>query len=194
MIGRAIEELAVGDWAEVARVVSRDTVRDFVETTGDANPMHSDAAFAAQTRFGEVIAPGLLTGSLVSAVIGTRLPGPGTIYLSQDFHFRRPVRLGETVTARVEVAEVHPERNRVRLRTVCLNQEGEVVLDGEAWVLPPARQVRYEPAPATAAEAWHRMALAPWRWALHAATFWMVAGLALAAPSLRPAPPPSSRA
>lgn len=194
MIGRAIEELAVGDWAEVSRVVDRDTVRDFVETTGDANPMHSDAAFAAQTRFGEVIAPGLLTGSLVSAVIGTRLPGPGTIYLSQDLHFRRPVRLGETVTARVEVAEVHPERNRVRLRTVCLNQEGEVVLDGEAWVLPPARPVRYEPAPATAAEAWHRMALAPWRWALHAATFWMVAGLTLAAPPLRPAPPPSSRA
>lgn len=188
MIGRAIEELAVGDWAEVARVVSRDTVRDFVETTGDANPMHSDAAFAAQTRFGEVIAPGLLTGSLVSAVIGTRLPGPGTIYLSQDFHFRRPVRLGETVTARVEVAEVHPERNRVRLRTVCLNQEGEVVLDGEAWVLPPARPVRYEAPALTTAGAWMRMALAPWRWALDSATLWMTAGLALAAPPRQAGP------
>ena len=168
MIGRPIEELAVGDSAELSRVVSREAVRGFVEATGDANPLHSDPAFAAQTRFGEVIAPGILTGSFVSAVIGTRLPGPGTIYISQEFRFRRPVRFGETITARVEVVELEPERNRARLRTVCRNQAGEVVLEGEALVLPPTRPIRYE-APETAAGAWSRLALAAWRWGFAAA-------------------------
>lgn len=187
MIGRPIEALAVGDWAELSRVVSRQAVRGFIEATGDANPLHSDPAFAAQTRFGEVIAPGILTGSLVSAVIGTRLPGPGTIYLSQEFRFRRPVRLGESITARVEIAELAPERNRARLRTVCRNEAGEVVLEGEAWVLPPTQPVRHE-APGTVAGAWMRMALVPWRWALASAALWMTASLTLATPSLRPDP------
>lgn len=189
MIGKPIEALTIGDWAEVSRVVSREAVRGFVEATGDANPLHSDPAFAAQTRFGEVVAPGILTGSLVSAVIGTRLPGPGTIYLSQEFRFRRPVRFGETITARVEVVELDRERNRARLRTVCRNEAGEVVLEGEAWVLPPTRPVRYE-APETVVGAWMRMAFSAWRWTFDTAALWMTAGLALATPPLRPDPRP----
>jgi len=186
VIGRPIEELAVGDLAEISRVVSRETVRGFVEATGDANPLHADPAFAAETRFGEVTAPGLLTGGLVSAVIGTRLPGPGTVYLSQELRFRRPVRFGETIMARVEVVEVQLERGRVRLRTVCLNGRGEVVLEGEAWVLPPTFPLRYE-RPATTAGAWSRLAVAAWRWGF-AAALGMTASLTLAVPPFRPAP------
>ena len=147
MTGRTIEELAVGDVAEVAHAVTRETIREFVEASGDDNPIHSDPAFAASTRFGRVIAPGMLTGSFVSAVIGTRLPGPGTIYLSQSFRFLRPVFVGDRVTARVEVRERLAERNRLRLVTTCVNQDGELLLEGEAWVLPSKTRIEYAPAP-----------------------------------------------
>jgi acyl dehydratase len=149
--GHPIEELSVGDRAEATREITAETVREFVAATGDGNPMHSDATFAAGTRFGRVIAPGILTGSLLSAVIGTRLPGPGTIYLSQTFRFLGPVHVPDTLTARVEVAEVVRERNRVCLRTSCVNAQGETVLDGEAWVLPPRARVEYDEAAARAA-------------------------------------------
>ncbi|MDR7503145.1 MAG: MaoC family dehydratase [Armatimonadota bacterium] len=143
MIGRSVRELAVGQVAELTREVTPGLVRAFLEATGDENPLHSDPAFAAATRFGGVVVPGMLTGSLISAVIGTRLPGPGTVYVSQDLRFRRPVALGDVVTARVEVTRLVPERNRVCLRTTCTNQHGEVVLEGEAWVLPPRARVEY---------------------------------------------------
>ena len=105
MTGLTMEDVAVGDVAEITYPVTAETIREFVTASGDDNPIHSDAAFAATTRFGRVIAPGMLTGSFVSSVIGTRLPGPGTIYLSQSFRFMRPVYIGDRVTARVEVAE-----------------------------------------------------------------------------------------
>jgi phosphate acetyltransferase len=108
--------------------------------------------------FGERIAPGIWTAGLISAVIGTRLPGPGTIYLSQDLKFLRPVKLGDAIRARVEVIGVNRDRNRVRLRTVCTNQRGEDVLSGEALVMPSRTPVRYEPAPPTPAPA-------PWSFA-----------------------------
>ena len=144
MTGRTIEELAVGDHAEVSYAITGETIREFVDATGDNNPIHSDPTFAATSRFGQVIAPGMLTGGLVSAVIGTCLPGPGTIYLSQNFRFLKPVHVGDAITARVEVTEILRERNRLCLKTVCRNQHGEVVLEGEAWVMPSKAHVEYE--------------------------------------------------
>ena len=179
MTGRTIEELAVGDTAELTRSVTAETIREFVDATGDDNPLHSDPAFAATTRFGDVIAPGILTGGLISAVIGTRLPGPGTIYLSQNFRFLRPVRIGDTVTARVEVTEVLRERNRVCLGTVCLNQAGEPVIEGEAWVMPSKVHIEYAE-PARAGSGWSTVACVPAALAVQAMTFWTASGLTFA--------------
>lgn len=139
MSGRTVEELAVGDAAELSRPVRADEIAAFLALVGDTNPVHSDAAAMTQTRFQEPIAPGMWTASLISAVIGTRLPGPGSLYATQELRFLRPVKAGDVITARVEVAELLPARNRVRLKTVCRNQHGEEVLSGEAWVLPPRR-------------------------------------------------------
>jgi acyl dehydratase len=179
MIGLTIAELAVGDVAEATRAITAETVREFVEATGDDNPMHSDQAFAAGTRFGQVIAPGILTGSLLSAVIGTRLPGPGTIYLSQSFRFLQPVHIGDRLTARVAVREIVRERNRVCLETSCVNQRGEVVLEGEAWVLPPKVHVEYDEAAARSA-AFGALAWTPATFAVQLMSVWMASGLALA--------------
>jgi phosphate acetyltransferase/phosphate butyryltransferase len=144
MTGRTIEDLAVGDAAEVTRTITVGAIRAFVDASGDGNPVHSDPGFAGSTRFGRVIAPGMLTGSLISAVIGTRLPGPGAIYLSQTLRFLRPVYVGDRVTARVEVAERLVEKKRIRLTTTCVNQGGDLLLEGEAWVLPSAVRIEYE--------------------------------------------------
>ena len=137
MTGRTLEELKVGDSADLVRQVSTEDIAAFVAAVGDTNPLHSDEAFAAGTRFKGVIAPGILTAGLISAVVGTRLPGTGTVYLSQDLRFHEPVRPGDTITARAEVIEVIHERKRVRLKTTCSNQHGTVVLSGEAIVMPP---------------------------------------------------------
>ena len=138
MIGKTIEQIAVGDHAVMVCTVGAELVTSFVTLSGDRNPIHRDAAFAASTTFGEPIAPGMLTASWIAAVIGSELPGPGCVYLSQSLKFLRPVRVGETITARVEVVETVRDRNRVRLRTECANGAGDVVLVGEAWVMPPA--------------------------------------------------------
>lgn len=176
MIGRAIDELMVGDSAETSRTVSDSDVTKFVDAVGDDNPVHSDPAFAATTPFRGPIAPGIWTAGLVSAVIGTRLPGPGSIYVSQDLRFLRPVRVGDTITARVEVFEVVPERNRIRLKTVCLNQRGEEVLTGEAWVLPPRDPIAHagNERGVGALTFW---AFQPWAWAAQALSIWGVLAL-----------------
>jgi acyl dehydratase len=137
MTGRTIDRIAVGDRAEMTCAVTDGLVSAFVTLSGDRNPIHRDATFAATTTFGEPIAPGMLSGALIAAVIGSELPGPGCIYLSQSLKFVRAVKLGDTITARVEVIETMRQRNRVRLRTECANGAGEVVLVGEAWVMPP---------------------------------------------------------
>ncbi len=134
----AVENLHEGMTASLEQTVSREDVARFAEVTGDFNPLHFDADFAATTVFGAPIAHGVLSAGYISAVIGTRLPGPGTIYLSQQLKFRAPVRIGDTVTARVTVAAVDRARRRVRLETACL-VGGEVVLEGEALVLVPER-------------------------------------------------------
>ena len=106
--------------------------------------MHSDPAYAAATPFKAPIAPGIFTAGLISAVIGTELPGPGAIYLSQSLKFVKPVKAGDVITARAEIVEMLAERNRVRLQTVCVNQRGEEVLSGEAWIMPSRTRVVYE--------------------------------------------------
>lgn len=137
MIGKTIDRLKVGDAAEFAKTVSESDIYLFAGITGDFNPAHLNAEYAAGTFFKKRIAHGMLAAGFISAVIGTRLPGTGTIYVGQQLKFMAPVYVGDTITARVEVAEVNAEKNRVKLKTTCSNQEGTVVLDGEALVSPP---------------------------------------------------------
>ena len=132
-----IGELAVGQWAEHAKTVTDADIVLFAGITGDFNPVHVDAEAASKSMFGGRIAHGMLSAGLVSATLAMKLPGPGTIYLSQTLRFTRPVMIGDTVTARVEILELVPGKRRVRLATVCRNQRDETVLDGEAIVMVP---------------------------------------------------------
>ncbi|GLK79233.1 MaoC family dehydratase [Methylopila turkensis] len=134
----AFEDLSVGQTAEIRHEVSEDGVRTFAALTGDTNPIHLSEAYAANTRFGGRIAHGLYTASLISAVLGTRLPGPGAVYLSQTIKFRAPVRIGDVVTTQVEITALDPGRQRVTFFCTC-SVGDKVVLDGEAQVLVPSR-------------------------------------------------------
>lgn len=126
---------APGQKASVTRTITAADIETFAALTGDRNPLHLDAAYAARTRFGERIAHGMLTAGLISTVIGMHLPGPGGIYASQTLKFVRPVRIGDAITASAEVVAFDSDRRRLTLRTTCTNQRGETVLDGEAVVL-----------------------------------------------------------
>ena len=129
------EELEVGQSAEFTKTISDEDVMLFAKVSGDFNPVHVDEAAAANSRFGSRIAHGLLTAGLISAAIAGKLPGPGSVYLSQTLRFTAPVRIGETVTATVQVIEIVAAKRRVKLSTVCRNQKGETVVDGEALVM-----------------------------------------------------------
>lgn len=128
-------QIRVGDTASLTRTLSDDDIARFAQLTGDTNPVHLDDAVAARTRFGGRVAHGMLAAGLVSAVIGTRLPGPGAIYLGQDLRFRDAVRPGDTLVATVTVEGVRPDKPILTLRTVCTNQRGATVLEGQAVVL-----------------------------------------------------------
>ena len=132
------EDLTVGMTDTLTKVVSSADVVGFAEITGDRNPVHLSEHFAAKTPFGTRIAHGLYTAGLISAILGTRLPGPGAIYISQSLNFRAPVRIGDEVTVSVTVAELVPERRRARLTCAC-HVGDTVVLDGEALVKVPQR-------------------------------------------------------
>ena len=136
--GYYLEDLKVGMSASHAKTVTETDVVMFAGLTGDNNPVHCNEVFAAQTQFKTRIAHGMLVAGLLSTVMGSKLPGPGTIYLKQELSFLGSVRIGDTVTARVEVLEVMRDRNLVRLKTTCLNQQGKAVIDGEAVVIPSA--------------------------------------------------------
>lgn len=131
------EDLTVGRIERMSKTVSSSDIVGFAELTGDRNPIHLSQHFAARTPFGGRIAHGLYTASLISAVLGTRLPGPGAVYISQTLNFRAPVRIDDTVEVEVRVVELIPERFRARLSCIC-TVKGEVVLDGEAWVKVPS--------------------------------------------------------
>lgn len=140
MTPTAIESLVVGQSVEVPTVVTAHMVELFAEATGDRNPVHLDEEFAAKTKFGGRIAHGMLTAGFVSAAIASKLPGPGSIYMGQTLRFTRPVKLGDTVTVKLEVIEIMAEKKRVRLSTVCTNQNGETVMEGEATVMVPGER------------------------------------------------------
>ena len=137
MIGKTIEQLNVGDSAEFAKTVSEADVYMYAGITGDFNPAHVNEIYAKNTFFKTRIAHGMLTAGFISAVLANQLPGPGTIYMKQEISFLAPVRIGDTITARVEVTELIPEKNRVRLKTTCTNEDGKQVVDGEALMSPP---------------------------------------------------------
>ena len=137
MIGKTIDELKVGDTAEIQKTISETDVYLYAGITGDLNPAHLNEEYARGTFFKTRIAHGMLIAGLISTILGNKLPGPGTIYTHQSVDFLAPVRFGDTITARAEVVELDAEKNRVRLKTTCMNQEGTMVLVGEALVSPP---------------------------------------------------------
>jgi 3-hydroxybutyryl-CoA dehydratase len=126
---------APGQRASVTKTITDADIRTFADLTGDRNPLHVDDAYAARSRFGGRIAHGLLTAGLLSTVLGMHLPGPGGIYVSQTLRFKGPVRIGDAITATVEVVAYDAGRRRLTLKTTCTNQRGETVLDGEAILL-----------------------------------------------------------
>ena len=137
MAVKKIGEMTPGDSAQLTRTVSESDVTLFAGITGDKNPVHMDPRYAEKTPFKTRIAHGMLSAGFISAVIGTRLPGPGTIYLRQELNFLRPVIIGDTITATVVVEEILSSKKQIRLETVCVNQRGEKVLEGQALVSPP---------------------------------------------------------
>jgi 3-hydroxybutyryl-CoA dehydratase len=137
--GKSIHELKVGDSAQISKTITEEVINDFARATGDFNPVHLDQAYAEKTMFKGRIAHGLFSVGLLSTVLGNILPGYGTIYLSQEVKFLAPVRIGDTITAGVEVIELIPEKNRAKLRTTCMNQDGKLVVDGIAWAMPPKK-------------------------------------------------------
>ncbi|HXI15948.1 MAG TPA: MaoC/PaaZ C-terminal domain-containing protein, partial [Chloroflexota bacterium] len=132
---RTFDEIAIGDTAAILRTLTPEDVQLFAVLSGDVNPQHLDADFAASTRFHGVIAHGMLGGALISALLGTRLPGPGTIYLGQTLQFLGPVRVGDTLTIRVTVVSKEDASKRVTLACTCTNDSGTVAITGEAEVI-----------------------------------------------------------
>jgi len=127
-------QVEVGQRAQRTRVLRERDIELFTELTGDRNPLHYDEAAAARSRFGGIIVQGGVTSGLLNAVVAEDLPGPGSVFLHVDWSFRAPVRPGDEITAEVEVTEVRPDKPIAKLRTTITNQEGTVVLDGEALV------------------------------------------------------------
>jgi acyl dehydratase len=139
---RTYDEIALGESAEVTREVGKTDIELFAVVSGDVNPAHLDDDYAANTRFKGVIMHGMWGGALISSLLGTRLPGPGTIYLSQSLAFKRPVCLGDQVTVRVSVKSKRDDKKLVTFDCSAVNQRGETVIEGEAVVLAPTEKVR----------------------------------------------------
>ncbi len=137
MLGFTIDQLEVGQQSHFSKTVAESDVYLYAGISGDLNPAHINQAYAEQTAFKTRIAHGMLAAGFISTVLGTQLPGPGTIYISQSLKFMAPVRIGDTITATAEVVELNMEKKRARLKTVCTNQDGREVLVGEALVSPP---------------------------------------------------------
>jgi acyl dehydratase len=125
--------IAVGQTAQRRLTLTAEHVRTYAELTGDRNPLHFDETFAARTRFGRLVVQGGLTTGVLHALVATDLPGPGTVFLSQNWRFTAPVYIGDTITADVEVVSVHASKPVTQLRVQVRRQDGETVLDGEAW-------------------------------------------------------------
>ncbi len=137
-----------GDTESISKQITEEDVRVYSDISLDTNPVHLDPEYASRTRFGQRIAHGLYVAGLISAVIGTKIPGPGAIYTGQTLRFVRPVYLGDIVTATATISKYDRERGRMTLQTVCKNQGGEAVLEGEA-------EIRYRPDPSPLAMGGH---------------------------------------
>jgi len=136
--GVFFEDLSVGQEASLSNTVSEANIVAFAEISGDRNPVHLDADYAATTMFKERIAHGMLSAAYISAVFGMKLPGPGAIYMSQTLKFKAPVKIGDTVVTTVKVAELMPEKRRARFECVCTVND-KPVIEGEAMLMVPAR-------------------------------------------------------
>lgn len=134
------DELTIGQQAASTRTVTMEDIRLFAAASGDYNPLHLDPAYAAGTRFGGCIAHGMFSGGLISAVLAMQMPGPGTIYLGQSLAFRLPVKVGDTLTVQVTVADKQPRRRQVTLDCLIVNQDGKTVVTGTADVIAPAER------------------------------------------------------
>jgi 3-hydroxybutyryl-CoA dehydratase len=141
MHGLFLEDLSVGQSAMFGKTVTEADIMAFAGVSGDTNPIHLHAGFAKSSRFGQRIAHGMLSGSFISTVLGTKLPGPGAVYISQTMNFMAPVLIGDTITAVATIAAIDAEKRRVTLETRCLNGD-KVVIDGEAIVLVPRRTAK----------------------------------------------------
>lgn len=139
---RTFDELAVGDSASIERRLTMDDIKLFAVMSGDVNPAHVDEDFAKSSRFQEIIAHGMWGGALISTVLGTEMPGPGTIYLGQTLRFRAPVGLGDVLKVTVQVREKDDEKKRVTFDCFCTNQDGRHVIEGVAEVLAPTEKIR----------------------------------------------------
>ena len=139
--GIAFEHLALGQTASLGKTITEADILMYSAVSMDTNPVHLNAEAAAASPFKERIAHGMLSAGLISAVLGTRLPGAGTVYLGQTLQFRRPVKIGDTVTATVEVIGLDPVKRRATLKTTCV-VGGRAVIEGEAVVIPPALGVQ----------------------------------------------------
>jgi 3-hydroxybutyryl-CoA dehydratase len=137
MIGKSIEQIEVGNADEFTKTISESDIYLFAGVTGDLNPAHINETYAKDTFFKSRIAHGMLLAGFISAVIGMKLPGPGAIYIRQELKFLAPARIGDTITARVEVTHIRAEKNRITLKTTCTNQDDTLVMDGEALISPP---------------------------------------------------------
>jgi 3-hydroxybutyryl-CoA dehydratase len=130
-----MQTIEIGIKASRTRIVTDEAIRAFADVTGDHNPVHIDAAFAAETRFGKQIAHGMFTASLISALLANELPGAGSVYVSQTLNFKAPVFLGDTITATVEVIEFRSRSRATTLKTMVHNQDNVLVLEGEAVII-----------------------------------------------------------
>ena len=139
---RLFDEINVGDCAALERTLTEQDITLFAVMSGDINPAHVDPEYAMGSRFREVIGHGMWSGALISTVLGTEFPGPGTIYLGQNLRFRRPVKVGDTITVKVTAREKDAEKGKVILDTECVNQDGEVVVLGTAEVIAPKEKIR----------------------------------------------------
>src|SRR5579883_3515922 len=139
---KTFDEIAVGETASLSRRLTIEDIELFAVMSGDINPAHLDEQYAKASMFQRLIGHGMWAGALISTVLGTRLPGPGTIYLSQDLRFRRPVGVGDTVTVTVTVQDKNAETGRIVLDCRCANQLGEEVVTGKAEVLAPREKIK----------------------------------------------------
>ena len=137
--GKSINELTVGEKATMKRVYTDEDVRTFAKLSGDSNPLHLDEEYASKTKFKHRIVHGHLTSSMFSNILGTTLPGLGTIYFIQNLKYIAPVYIGEEITYEVTINEINVEKNRVKFDTNAFNQEGQIVIKGEAVALPPKK-------------------------------------------------------